>query len=136
MHSIVHCQIESEGPGSRHIAVEPYQFSCIHRMASSSLNCLSNSYSCRASTDMLAGDGGPGSVRAAGQDDSWLRRFVCLVGFCADLNSHRSDRSQNPVVCARTARQWRNLHHPPAEPTPSSSDGWTLGPKARPLLPL
>lgn len=49
-----------DGPGSRHIAVEPYQFSCIHRMASSSLNCLSNSYSCRASTDMLAGDGGAG----------------------------------------------------------------------------
>lgn len=34
--------------------VPPYQFSCIHRMASSSLNCLSNSYSCRASTDMVA----------------------------------------------------------------------------------
>lgn len=31
-----------------------YQFSCIHRMASSSLNCLSNSYSCRASTDMVS----------------------------------------------------------------------------------
>lgn len=31
-----------------------YQFSCIHRMASSSLNCLSNSYSCKASTDMVS----------------------------------------------------------------------------------
>lgn len=36
--------------------VKPYQFSCIHRMASSSLNCLSNSYSCRARTDMFTLD--------------------------------------------------------------------------------
>jgi len=37
-----------------HAAELLYQFSCIHRMASSSLNCLSNSYSCKASTDMVS----------------------------------------------------------------------------------
>lgn len=71
---ILHCEAGFDGPGSRHIAVEPYQFSCIHRMASSSLNCLSNSYSCRASTDMLAGDGGARSVRTK----RFLAAEVCL----------------------------------------------------------
>lgn len=95
VHSIVRCEAGFEGPGSPHVAVEPYQFSCIHRIASSSLNCLSNSYSCRANTDMLAGDGVAGVPFALlGQDDSRLRRFVCLVGFRADLNSHRSARCQ------------------------------------------
>lgn len=32
-----------------------YQFSCIHWMASFSLNCFSNSYSCKVNTDMFIG---------------------------------------------------------------------------------
>lgn len=95
MHSIVRCETGVEGPDSRHTAVEPYQFSCIHRMASSSLNCLSNSYSCRASTDMLAEDGVAG-FRSRCSDKTILGcgGVVCLVGFRADLNSHRSARCQ------------------------------------------
>ena len=76
-----HCEARFNVPGSSHIAVEPYQFSCIHRMASSSLNCLSNSYSCRASTDMLAGGGwGAGSVRTkrvSAAEMSLFSRFPC-----------------------------------------------------------
>ncbi len=40
--------------GPAYLSCILYQFSCIHRMASSSLNCLSNSYSCKASTDMVS----------------------------------------------------------------------------------
>lgn len=32
-----------------------YQFSCIHWIASFSLNCFSNSYSCKVNTDMFIG---------------------------------------------------------------------------------
>lgn len=32
-----------------------HQFSCIHWMASCSLNCFSNSYSCKVNTDMFIG---------------------------------------------------------------------------------
>lgn len=120
----------------------PYQFSCIHRMASSSLNCLSNSYSCRASTDMLAEDGG-GRVPFAllGQDDSRLPEeeeeeveeggWGCLFSrFPRGFELASLGLLSDPVGCARTARQWRNRHPPPAAPTPSSPDGGNLGPNA------
>lgn len=120
------------GAGPRHTAVEPYQFSCIHRMASSSLNCLSNSYSCRASTDMLAEDGVAG-FRSRCSDKTILG---CGGGGCLFSRFPRRfelaslGSLSDPVGCARTARQWRNLHPLPAAPTPSSSDGWNLGPNA------
>lgn len=115
----------------------PYQFSCIHRMASSSLNCLSNSYSCRASTDMLAEDGG-GRVPFAllGQDDGggWgggRGGWGCLFSrFPRGFELASLGSLSDPVGCARTARQWRNRHPPPAAPTPSSPDGGDLGPNA------
>lgn len=131
MHSIVHCEAGVEGPDSRHTAVEPYQFSCIHRMASSSLNCLSNSYSCRASTDMLAEDGVAG-FRSRCSDKTILGcGGVCLFSrFPRRFELASLGSLSDPVGCARTARQWRNLHRLPAAPTPSSSDGWNLGPNA------
>lgn len=74
--------------------------------------------------------GWPASVRAAR-----TRRFsaagVCLFSrFPRRFELASLGSLSDPVGCARTARQWRNLHPPPAAPTPSSSDGWNLGPNA------
>lgn len=49
-----------------------YQFSCIHWMASFSLNCFSNSYSCKVNTDMFIG---------------------------ADLRSRYVFSTQNKIIC-------------------------------------
>lgn len=58
------------GRGSRESIT--YQFSCIHWMASFSLNCFSNSYSCKANTDMFIG---------------------------ADLRSRYVFSTQNKIIC-------------------------------------
>lgn len=121
---------------------KPYQFSCIHRMASSSLNCRSNSYSCRASTDMALA---VFRLRAAGkQDDNsgpWRRRrgggagVSILVGFAADPVSHRSRCRQELAdadtdVCGQLAGRETFILRRLREPTPSSSQRGAQGPNA------
>lgn len=69
-----------------------------------------------------------------GQDDSRLRRCVCLVGFRADLNSHRSARCQTRSA----VRDWRGgtfiLCRQSLRPLHQTGRLWVLTPGD--LLPL
>lgn len=77
------------------------------------------------------GWGGRVPFALLGQDDSRLRGGGCLFSrFPRRFELASLGSLSDPVGCARTARQWRNLHPLPAAPTPSSSDGWNLGPNA------
>lgn len=74
-----------------------YQFSCIHWMASFSLNCFSNSYSCKVNTDMFIG---------------------------ADLRSRYVFSTQNKIICKALDFEGSPVccPHPPPSVFP-----WLLG---------
>ena len=79
-------------------------------MASSSLNCLSNSYSCRASTDMLSG-----SVLRREQDGTGLDWTLYFRLFPRNPPLASLVLLSGPRRCARAARQSRHLPPLPAD---------------------
>lgn len=93
----VHAQTGNPGrnrgaPEPQHAQASPYQFSCIHWMASFSLNCFSNSYSCKVNTDMFIG---------------------------ADLRSRYVFSTQNKIIGKALARERSPAcvpTHPPGRP--------------------
>lgn len=97
-----------------------YQFSCIHRMASSSLNSLSNSYSCRASTDML-------TVLLFFWAHTLQKLNRCRAALCLFSLFPRSPRLASLVLLSSTPRMCVSSS---LVATPSSSTG---RPSLRPL---
>lgn len=81
-----------------------YQFSCIHWMASFSLNCFSNSYSCKVNTDMFIG---------------------------ADLRSRYVFSTQNKIICKALDFECSPVCFPHPPPPRSSPLRWISG--GRPL---
>lgn len=103
---------------------QAYQLSFIHRMASSSLNCLSNSYSWSASTDMLAAL----LLHAAGDETTLGRARGVRAGWTRllprGLSSRISISLSLSLLRARAPAPpcfFFLLHPAEREPTPSSS---------------